>query len=171
MSINNSKPPYKWFALIAAPSASLKLVSTVRKTNSNSLNHILYILFVFILQSCASIAPNSDYVIVEPVKFVPCETNPSPNSSCGWVKVDGPIFDGYNVHLGDMKYHKIIEPLIANNTLTGETAVSAASTFVENEVVKRQLCTSAKVPAKARNLRGSQNPPEIIMYVECVKPK
>lgn len=140
-------------------------------TNSNFLNHILYISIVFNIQSCASIAPNSDYVIVEPVKYVPCETNPSPNSSCGWVKVDGPNFDGYKVHLGEMKYHKIIEPLIASNTLTGETAISAASTFAENEVVNRQLCVSAKVPADARRLAGSQNPPEIIMYVECVKPK
>jgi hypothetical protein len=141
-------------------------------TKLNFLGCISHTLIFLILQSCTSIAPNSDYVIIEQVKYVACSAEPSPNSSCGWVKTESPNFDGYRVRLGDMKYHKIIEPLIANNTLTGDTAISATAAFVENEVIKRQLCTSARVPADAKNhLIGSNNPPEIRMYVECVESK
>jgi hypothetical protein len=135
------------------------------------LNNILCALIFLTVSSCTSIAPNSDYVIVEPVKYIPEGADSGSNSSWGWLVTTDPHPDGYRVRLGDMKYHKIIEPLIANNTLTVETAISAASIFAENEVVKRQLCLSTKIPAKAKTLTGSQNPPEIRMYVECVESK
>ncbi len=128
-------------------------------------------LTILVLQACVSIEPNSDYVIVVPIKYVPQPSESTPNSSWGWIETNDPHPDGYRVRIGDMKYHKLIEPLVANKTLTRETAISAASDLAEREVVERQLCLLARVPPKARALHGSQRPSEVWMYVECVVAK
>ena len=129
------------------------------------------VLTLLLLQACASIEPNSDYVIVVPVKYVPQSSESSPNSSWGWLETTDLHPDGYRVRIGDMKYHKLIEPLVANKTLTGETAISAASALAVREVVEKKLCVSARVPPKARSLHGPHRPSEIWMYVECVEDK
>jgi len=129
---------------------------------------VIFAMILLMLQACTSIEPNSDYVIVAPLKYVPQPSESPPNSSWGWIETSDPHPDGYRVRIGDMKYHKLIEPLVANGTLTGDTAISAASSLAEREVVERKLCTSAKVPDSARRLTGpGGRPSEIWMYVEC----
>jgi hypothetical protein len=131
---------------------------------------ILGVLMLLLLTACVSIDPNSDYVIVVPVKNVAEPSNPTPNSIWGRLETTDLNPDGYRVRIGDGRYHKLIEPLAKSKTLTTETAISTVSAFAEAEVIEKQLCESAKVPLKDRTLMGSQRPSEIWVYVECVKP-
>jgi hypothetical protein len=119
------------------------------------------------LSACASIEPNSDYVIVEPVKYVPPPAAPIPNYRFGWVTTSVEDAQRFRVRIGDQRYHDLIQPHRVNGNIPLETAISVTAAFAEHEVISRHLCQSASVPAESRKLVGPQGPWEIWMYVEC----
>ena len=119
--------------------------------------------------ACTSIEPNSDYVLIEPVKYVAAPATPRPNYEFGWVIASLEDAEGFRVRIGDQKYHDLIRPYMVNGSITNEKAVSVAAAFAEQQVTERGLCKVASVPANSRNLHGPQGPWEIWMYVECRK--
>ena len=133
-------------------------------------NSFFCALIAVLLQACASVDPNSDYINVVPVKNIPKPVEPIPNSTWGRLETSDPHPDGYFVKMGDKRYNKIVEPFVVDGKLTIEAAISAVSSFAEVEVVARKLCGAAKVPSKDRRLTGNQKPSEVWVYVECIKP-
>jgi len=112
---------------------------------------------------------HTDFVVVEPVRYVPPPPAPTPGSTFGWVPADAGKADGFKVRVGDLTYQRIIEPLKKDGEITREQAVSAFSAFAEIEVVRRQFCTAAFTPPEARQLVGSKTPPEMETYVRCTR--
>ena len=111
--------------------------------------------------------PSTDFVKVEPVRFVPPPAVPIPNSRFGWVEVNPAEAQRYKVRVGDLTYKKIIEPQRVNGAITYEAAVSSLADFAVRQVIEAGYCRSAYVPEGEQRLIGSQRPPEMWMYVEC----
>jgi len=112
---------------------------------------------------------HTDFVRVEPVKYVPPPSEPIPNTKFGWIKVSETEAQGYVVRVGDLTYQRIIESHKVDGEITFEAAVAAFASFAEQQVEEMQYCSSAHVPEDARKLIGSNTPPEMHIYVECVQ--
>ena len=112
---------------------------------------------------------HTDFVVVEPVRYVAPPSTPTPDSTFGWVATAADQAEGYRVRVGDLTYRRIIDPLLKDGEITKEQAVSAFSAFAEKEVVRRQFCASAFTPPEAQHLVGSNTPPEMEIYVRCAK--
>jgi len=111
---------------------------------------------------------HTDFVRIEPVKFVPAPSAPEPNATFGWVEVSKDKAQGYVVHVGDLTYRKIIEPHKVDGEIPLEEAINAFASFAEEKVVALHYCSTARVPENARKLIGGNTPPEMHIYVECV---
>jgi hypothetical protein len=111
--------------------------------------------------------PSTDFVKVEPVRFVPPPATPIPNTQFGWVEVSPVEAQGYRVRVGDLTYQTIIEPHKVGGKISYEAAVETFSKFAEKKVIEAEYCKSAHVPESSKKLYGSQRPPEMHMYVEC----
>jgi len=111
---------------------------------------------------------HTDFVRVEPVKFVPAPSTPKPNTTFGWVEVSKDEAQGYVVRVGDLTYQRIIEPHKVDGEIKLDAAVNAFASFAEEKVVALHYCSSARVPENARKLIGGNTPPEMHIYVECV---
>ena len=110
--------------------------------------------------SCTSIEPNSNYVVLVPMRHV-AET---------WIVTPEPNPDGYRVRLGNQRYHETIAPLVAKNALTADAAIDAACNVAVNEVMIKGGCEAIGVPTCAHTLVGPQGrPAEIWMHVECAQ--
>jgi hypothetical protein len=112
---------------------------------------------------------HTDFVRVEPVKYVPPPSEPAPNTKFGWVKVNQADAQGYLVTVGDLTYQRIIETNERSGEITFEAAVDAFATFAEKKVEEMHYCEHAHVPEDARKLIGGNTPPEMRIYVECVQ--
>ena len=121
------------------------------------------------LSGCTSFEANSNYVLIEPVKYVAAPATPCPNCKFGWVTTSSEDAERFRVRIGEQKYHDLIRPYLVNGGITNEKAVSVAAAFAEQQVAGRGLCKVASVPADSRKLMGPQGPWEIWMYVECRK--
>ncbi|HVK55053.1 MAG TPA: hypothetical protein VM532_08505 [Burkholderiales bacterium] len=120
------------------------------------------------LSGCvATPALETNYVEVDPVTFVPCENKPVPNSRCGYLETTIERAEMFRVRIGELRYQRLIEPLKAKRGLVLESAVQAAATLAEREIVTRGYCKAAVVPPEFRRLFGPQGPWEIWMYVRC----
>lgn len=113
--------------------------------------------------------PRTDFVRVEPVKYVPPPSEPIPNSQFGWVKVGQDEAERYLVTVGDLTYQRIIEPNKRSGEIAFESAVDAFATFAEKKVEEMHYCKHSHVPEDARELIGGNTPPEMRIYVECVE--
>ena len=111
--------------------------------------------------------PSTDFVKIEPVKYIPPPSELIPNSTFGWVEVSPSEAQGYRVRVGDITYERIIEPHKVRGEITYEAAVDALARFAVQQVIEAHYCDSAYVPESSRRLVGSQRPPEMWMYVEC----
>jgi hypothetical protein len=120
--------------------------------------------FLFSLSACYA---HTDFVTVEPIRYVPIHR--APNSSSGWVTTDVVNAERFRVRIGDLTYKRIIEPYMIDGKLSAEVAITALATFAEQEVVKQGFCTEAVTPADSRKLIGSNTPPEMWISVVCVK--
>jgi len=112
---------------------------------------------------------HTDFVRVEPVKYVSPPSEPVPNTKFGWVKVSRAEAQRYLVTVGDLTYQRIIEPNKRSGEITFEAAVDAFATFAEKKVEEMHYCKHAHVPEDARKLIGGNTPPEMRIYVECVQ--
>lgn len=123
------------------------------------------------LALCTSCYPDTDFVRVEPIHYVPPPPAPTPNSTWGWLETSAANATRYRVRVGGLTFDRIVEPSKINGTLNTEAAVSAFASFAEQQVVKAGFCSEAKAPAPpgTRRLIGSQHPTEMWMYVECIK--
>lgn len=111
----------------------------------------------------------TDFVRVEPVKYVPPPSEPIPNTEFGWVKVRQAEAQRYLVTVGDLTYQRIIEPDKRSGEITFESAVDAFAAFAKKKVEEMHYCKHAHVPEDARKLIGGNTPPEMRIYVECVE--
>jgi hypothetical protein len=112
---------------------------------------------------------HTDFVVVEPVRYVPPPTAPVSNARFGWVRTTPENAERFKVRVGDLTYERIIEPHKKSGTVTLEDATSAFSAFAEAEVVRQKFCPAASTPADARRLIGSNTPPEMWIYVQCMQ--
>lgn len=123
-------------------------------------------LYFVLLPGCYG---HTDFVIVEPVRFVMPSAKSVPNSRFGWLETSVDRAEGFRVRIGDITYQRIIQPYKKDGKITFDEAVSALSNFAESEVVRRRFCASATTPAESRRLHGLSTPPEMVIYVQCVK--
>ena len=107
-----------------------------------------------------------DYLSVEPVRFVPCQS--IVRGSCGWVPNAEPYPRQFVVVVSGQLYRKIVGVTKFGPPVTSTAAIDAFATFAEKEVVSRKHCSTAKVPESSRRLVGSWRPSEMRMHVECV---
>jgi hypothetical protein len=112
---------------------------------------------------------HTDFVVVEPKRYVSPPPQPIPNSQFGWVTTTPDLAERYLVRVGDLTYQRIIEPHRVNGQLTQEAAINALAAFAEQEVVRKKYCASAETPKDARKLIGSNTPPEMHIIVVCIK--
>ena len=140
--------------------------SLVRRMKIRKLAILCISLSTGLLSGC--FYSHTDFVRVDPVKFVPAPSTPKPNTAFGWVEVSKDEAQGYVVRVGDLTYKKIIEPYKVDGVITLKAAVNAFASFAEEKVVALKYCNSARVPENARKLIGENTPPEMHIYVECV---
>ncbi len=111
---------------------------------------------------------HTDFVVVEPVRYVP-PAAPVVNARFGWVNTTVDKAERFKVRVGDLTYQRIIESHKVRGEITHEAAISAFSNFAEAEVVRQKLCSAASTPADARQLVGSNTPPEMWIQVQCIR--
>jgi hypothetical protein len=112
---------------------------------------------------------HTDFVIVEPVRYVQPPTMPLSEARFGWVSTTADKAERFRVRVGDLTYQRIIEPHKIRGEITTEAAISALAGFAEAEVVRQQFCAAASTPPDARQLVGSNTPPEMRIYVRCIR--
>ena len=130
-----------------------------------SLKHWCLSLGIAALAGCYY--PSTEFVKIEPVRYVPPPNSPQPNSRFGWVEVSRTEAQVYRVRVGNLTYQKIIEPYKNGEEISYEAAVNAFAEFAVRQVIGANYCKFAHVPQHSRQLFGSQRPPEMVMYVEC----
>ena len=128
-------------------------------------------LFGLVIIITAACHGSTDFIMIEPVRYVPPPPEPIPDSSFGWIPTSPDDAERFVVRVGDITYQRIIEPYKVNGKITTDAAVSAFAAFAEREVVKHSYCSFAKVPEDARRLIGFNAPPEMYIAVECAKTK
>ena len=112
---------------------------------------------------------SADFVIVEPVRYVPVPPKPIPDGMYGWLRTTADKAERFKVVVGDLTYQRIIASHKVRGEITTEAAISAFADFAEAEVVKQRFCSAAFTPADARRLVGSNTPPKMWIFVRCAQ--
>jgi hypothetical protein len=112
---------------------------------------------------------SADFVIVEPVRYVPIPPKPIPDGTYGWLRTTADKAERFRVVVGDQTYQRIIAPHKVRGEITLEAAIAALSSFAETEVVRQRFCSAASTPADARRLVGSIAPPTTWIFVQCAR--
>lgn len=115
------------------------------------------------LAACVSL-PESDFVVVEGVRYEPPPSSPIPNFRFGWLPVPFEEAQAFSIRVGSKQYHSFwIRP-------PGElgNGFPAATKLAEEELHKRGLCLKGVV-RMMNNFSGDQKTNHITYLVECVK--
>jgi hypothetical protein len=114
------------------------------------------------LVGCASPPPNTDFVIVEPIAYVPPPAMPVPNTSFGWLPAEAVNARAFRVKVGYRQYFEILSR-VGSEGIKAELAL-----FAEKEVIAQKLCPSGAARTKAPQLVGPRSLEYLWVVVECV---
>lgn len=134
----------------------------MRPSLSASVTSLTLALLLEALIGCTSSPPNTDFVIVEPVAYVPPPATSVPNSSFGWLPVEAVNARAFRVKVGNKQYFEILKRG-GSESIRAELAL-----FAEREVIARKLCPSGAARSKTSQLVGPRNREYLWMVVECV---
>lgn len=136
--------------------------NVMRLRLSASATFLAFALLVQALSGCASPPSNTDFVIVEPERYVPPPAAPIPNFAFGWLPAEAANADAFRVKVGNRQYLELMKRVGPEN-IKAELAL-----FAEKEVVARNFCPSRVARTKRPQVVGPRSGEYVWVMVECV---
>jgi len=117
--------------------------------------------WLVLLVGCNTPPPATDFVIVEPIRFVPQPPAPVPNMSFGWLPADMGNAEAFRVKLGNKQYFELL------NQVGPERITTELALFAEREVVNRGACSSGVARTIRPQIVGPRSGEYVWLLVRC----
>jgi hypothetical protein len=121
---------------------------------------VIIVLMQLVLTACASRPCCSDYIEVNPIKYVNQEE--AVNSRFGWLDAEVNEAIAYRVRVGNKQYRELLDRV-------GEAEIiEKLALFAEDEVIKEGYCPSGETKTKIKGIYGPHTGEHVPLIVECV---
>jgi hypothetical protein len=114
------------------------------------------------MAACVSAPPKTDFVTIEPLKYVPPPQQPVRDGRFGWLPTTAAEADAFRVRVGNRQYSELLDR-------AGPEGVAAElARFAEREVLSQNLCASGAARTMQPQIVGPRDGTNVWVLVECI---